>query len=477
MPTGPMPEPSAIALAPIKTFVDRARRAQAVAAHWDQRRVDEVVAAVGWYGYHAPHAELLARMGAEETAMGNAEHTKARLRTRVLGMLRDLADARSVGIVETDSDKGLRKVARPIGLIAVATAATAPAAAVFCNALPMLKTRNAVIISANPRAANTAAQAVEFIREALARVGAPVDLVQALPDPDRDRVSELMAAADMVVAAGGPGTVHRAYRSGRPAHGAGVGNSVVIVDETANLVAAAALIAQGKTFDHGTSCSSESSVLIERSRHEALLDLLQQHGGHVCTAAETERLGARLWDPQGVLQRELVGRSAMQIARAAEIEIELGARFLVAPRSLSEADDDFYACEKLAPVLAVWPYEHFEDAVEAVVRFTRRSGRGHSCGIHTARTERGLLLAERCEVSRVMVNQSTGFGNSGSFDNGMPFTTTISCGSWGGSSVSENLGWRHFLNYTWISDPLPRVEPDPAVLFGPCLDRFGELPR
>lgn len=461
----------------IEAVVARARRAQAIAAQWDQPRVDQAVAAVGWYAYHAPHAALLGKMGYRETGMGDPQQTTARLRTRVRGSLSDLASVRTVGVVEHDEIRNIRKVARPVGVIAAATPATAPAAGVFGNLLPMLKGRNAVIVTPNPGAASTAARSVDLAREALARIGAPEDLVQVTREPSRSRAEALMEAADLVVATGGAGTVRRAYRSGTPAYGAGPGNAVVVVDETAaDLEKATGLIAAGKSFDCGTSCSSESSVLVESSRFETVLEHLVDHSGHVCTPEQAERLRACMWTSPGQLNRDLVGRCATRIADAANIDVGSDVRFLIVPRALPEEHDDAYACEKLAPILAVWRYSQFDEAVDAICRFVRRSGHGHSCGIHTQRADRVLELALRCDVSRVMVNQSTGFGNSGSFENGMPFTATISCGSWGGSSISENLNWRHFLNYTWISGPAPRPAPQLAELFAACRDELGGLP-
>ncbi|MEU4380070.1 aldehyde dehydrogenase family protein [Micromonospora echinofusca] len=451
----------------------RARRAQAEVEFWPQERIDDLVAAAGWAAYQEDTARSLAELAYRETGLGDPEHLFTLYRRRVLGTLRDLHGVVTTGIIEDLPERGLRKLAKPIGVIAVASPATAPCSGVVGNALPMLKTRNAVVITPNPRARHSAARTVDLLRQSLASVGAPPDLVQCLPVTDRQTTEALMAAADLVIAAGGPGTVRRAYRSGTPAISAGVGNPAVIVDASADVAAAAELIVLGGSFNNGTSCSSESNVLVDAGIAAAFRDQLARQGAHLCDPAETARLRTLLWPDGRQLNRDAVGRPATALAAAAGIDLAEPTKTtaLVAqlppltPGGVPALDDPMLG-EKLAPVFTVTTFTDFDDALVAVETLLARIGQGHSCGIHTERPDRVVRLAERARAGRVMVNQSTAVGNSGSFDNGMAFTQVIASGSWGGCSRSENVTWRDFLNYTYVSHPLPPSLPDEETLFG-----------
>ncbi|MFF9077387.1 aldehyde dehydrogenase family protein [Streptomyces sp. NPDC014735] len=449
--------------------VRRARVAEAEVASWSQAGIDEAVAAVGWHCYREENARALARLSEEETGLGDAEAMYALQRRRVLGILYDLHGVRTVGVVEEQPERGLVTLAKPLGVIAVASPATAPAPGIICNALPMLKTRNAVVFSPNPRAHRTALATTEVMRAALAEVGAPQDLVQCLPVTGRDAGERLMSAADFVVAIGGSNTVRRAYRSGTPAIGAGVGNPTVLVDETADLDEALNHIHTGAGFNHGTSCSSESNVLVHRSVADDFRDGLVRAGAHLCDAAETAALVAALWPDGRTLDRDLIGRPAAQIAAAAGLTVPDKVSVLVADQPDAGQDGPLLR-EKISPVLSLSEYTDFDEAVRLVQRISERCGIGHSCAIHTSRPDRVMRLAESVTHCRVVVNQST-MTNTGSFSSGVPFTTTLSSGSWGGSGVSGNVTWRHFLNYTTISRPVRERVPDEAALFGPYWDR------
>jgi len=429
-----------------------------------QNRVDEIVSTLGWWAYAEKNAQRLAALAYDETGMGELAETCARHRNRVLGTLRDIHGVTTLGAIEIDPRLGLRKLAKPIGVIAAITPATAPTAAIAQNALLALKTRNAVVFCPHPKTSRTAQATVELLRAALREAGAPVELLQIVPESTRQRAEEVMAAADLILAAGGAGVVHRAYRSGKPAYGAGTGNAVVIVDETAALDDACEKIYRGKAFDNGTSCSSESSVIISERVWHAAIHRLREQGAHLCEDDEVHRLRAIAWPDGRSVSRAVVGRHAEAIARLADIRIPPGTRVLMAAPGGVPGEDPLGG-EKLSPILTLWKFREFPEAIELVQKLTAVSGRGHSCGIHTQRAERVDQLAHAVKLSRVMVNQSTGFGNSGSFSNGMAFTTTLSCGSWGGSVTNDNITWRHLLNYTCISEPIAERMPDENLLF------------
>jgi sulfoacetaldehyde dehydrogenase len=449
--------------------VRRARAAEAHVASWGQSDIDEAVTAVGWHCYREETARRLARLSQEETRLGDAEAMYGLQRRRVLGILHDLHGAKTVGVVGEQPELGLVRIAKPLGVIAVASPATAPAPGIICNALPMLKTGNAAIFSPNPRAHRTALATVEVMRAALAEVGAPPDLLQCLPVTGREPGERLMAAADFVVAIGGSGTVRRAYRSGTPAIGAGVGNPTVVVDETADLDDALGKIHGGAGFNHGTSCSSESNVLVHTSVADAFREGLIRAGAHVCDADETRSLVALMWPDGRTLNREFIGRPAAEIATAAGLDVPEKTTVLVT-LCADPWQDSVLLREKISPLLTLSVYSDFDDAVRLVQHISERCGIGHSCAVHTHRADRVMRLAQTVTHCRVVVNQST-MTNTGGFASGVPFTTTLSSGSWGGSGVSGNVTWRHFLNHTTISRPIPERVPDEAALFGAYWER------
>jgi sulfoacetaldehyde dehydrogenase len=457
----------------ILDLVNKARSAQEQIEFWPQEKVDEMVAAAGWEFYQRPHAEACARSAVEETGMGVYDDKVLKHQKKALGTLRDLHGLKTVGVIERDERRGLIKIAKPIGVIGALTPVTNASSTIAVNGLPILKTRNAVIFAPHPKARLTCELACSYLREGLRKVGAPVDLVQNLREPSVELTQELMKHVDLIVATGGSAMVKVAYSSGTPAYGVGAGNSVVVVDETADLPDAAKKIFLGKTFDNATSCSSENSCVLQASIYEHMLQLFQELGGHLCTPDEKARLGRVMW-PDGVhLSREVCGQPALKIARAANMDVGPDTRFLmVVGEAIGPAD--LFSGEKLSPVLTLWKYQSFADAIALVKDITRYSGYGHSCGIHTRSEEHMLALASAARVSRIMVRQVQCYGNSGNYDNGMPFSLTLGCGTWGGNIVSENVHWKHFLNTTWVSMPIEPVVPDEAVIFGDHWQKYGK---
>jgi sulfoacetaldehyde dehydrogenase len=454
-------------------FIARARKAQVAAESWGQREVDEVVSAVGWSVYREDNSRFLADLAYRETGLGDLQDLHELHRKRVLGTLCDLAGVRTVGCIDENPDAGTQRYAKPIGVIAAATPATAPCTGIATNVLQMLKARNAVVVSPNPRARESAARTVDFMRQALDMVGAPQDLVQCLPPVDREGVEYFMSHADLVVATGGQGTVNRAYRSGRPAISAGVGNPVILVDETADLALAAPTVLRGAGYNNGTSCSSESNVVVSAEVAEEFLAEVAAAGGHVCTPEQAERLKATLWH-DGRLNRDAVGRSVAELAALAGFGAELteGAVALVVEADPTALGDPLLT-EKLSPVLALLVCRDFTESLDVAEGILERCGAGHSCGIYTGRDDRVEALALRMNSCRVMVNQSTGAGNTGSFQNGLPFTSIVSSGSWGGCSQSENITWRHFVNLTTVSRPIERPVPTEAEVFASHWAAYG----
>jgi len=455
----------------IDQLIEKAHKAQEIIEYWSQEKVDEMVVAAGWETYK--RSEEIAHLAIEESSMGIYEHKLLKHQKKTLGVLRDLQGVKTTGVIEEDPEKGLIKIAKPVGVIGALTPVTNCEATLPAKALPALKCRNAIIFAPHPRAKKTAVLVTESMREGLKKVGAPLNLIQTIEEPSIELAKELMNKVDLVVATGGGPMVKSAYSSGTPAYGVGAGNAVVIVDETADLHGAAEKIFQGKTFDNATSCSSENSVILIESIYRKMIANLQKQGGYLCNSEEREKLKNVMWPDGKHLSKSIVAQPVRKIASMAGINILEDTTFLmVIGEEISDADP--FCKEKLSLVLTIWKSETFNEAVGMVEAITDLNGRGHSCGIHTTNEDHILELGVRVKASRIMVNQPQSYGNSGNYNNGMPFTLTLGCGTWGGNITTENIHWKHFLNVTWISKPIEPVKPSKEEIFGEIWDRFGK---
>lgn len=457
----------------LQEMAARARAAQNEIEDWPQEKVDEMVAAVGWKIYQRPAAEACARLAVDETGMGIYEDKLLKHQKKILGTLRDLQGVRSVGVIEDDRKRGIKKIAKPVGLIAAITPMTNATSTIGAKGLAMLKTRNAVIFAPHPRAKRSCALACDYVREGLKQVGAPIDLVQNINEPSIEASQEIMKLVDLVVATGGGALVKSAYSSGTPAYGVGAGNAVVIVDETADVDQAAKKIVLGKIFDNATSCSSENSVVIHESIFERMLESFKGLGGYLCNLDEKERLRVVMWPDGASISKDVVGQPAGKIAQLAGLPNPDRIKFIMVNGEAVGAEDMFSG-EKLSPVLTVWKYQEFAGAIDLVKQITRFSGYGHSCGIHSQDEGHIMELALKAKVSRMMVNQVQCYANSGNYNNGMPFALTLGCGTWGGNITSENVHWKHFMNTTWVSYPIPEVVPDEKAIFGEVWVKYGK---
>jgi sulfoacetaldehyde dehydrogenase len=362
-------------------------------------------------------------------------------------------------------------------VVAAITPSTNPAATPANNILNALKGRNAIVVAPSPKGQSTLALLLEYVHAELARVGAPLDLVQSLPAPaDRALTFELMRQADLVVATGSQKNVRGAYASGTPAIGVGAGNVVVIVDETADVARAAELIARSKVFDNATSCSSENSVIALAENRSALLRAFAGEGGVRLDAAEAAQLRRAMF-PAGHLESAFIAQDAPTLAMRAGLDRPAlrTARFLIVDEEGVGPDHPFSG-EKLSPVLALYTAADFDAAAALAQRILDYQGAGHSIGLHSTLGDRATQLGLTLPVCRVIVNQAHCFATGGSFDNALPFSLSMGCGSWGGNSISDNLNYRHFLNITRVVHPLApeRVhEPTDAELFGAYRHRHG----
>lgn len=460
----------------IGELMDRARAAQKQVEKYTQEQIDLVCLAVGWQVYKDDNVAQLARAAVEETKMGVYEDKVAKHKAKILTLLRDLQGAKSVGLIERDETKGISKYAKPVGVVGALTPVTNPTATPASNALSILKGRNAVIFAPHPKAKNSSKLAVDMMREGLRKVGAPEDLIQIIAEPSLELTNELMKRVDLVVATGGAAMVKAAYSSGTPAYGVGPGNAVQIIAEDADVPDAAQKIAMSKTFDNATSCSSENSVIVHRDIYDAFLAELVKHNGYLCNAEEKKKLEGWMWvaNDKGhlALNPQIIARNATDIARGAGFTVPENTRMLLVEGELPVAGEAF-AQEKISPVLTVWKCSDFMDAFKILQELTDLAGTGHSCGIHTFKQEYVDFLAENMHTSRIMVRQPQAQANGGSFFNGMPATVTLGCGTWGGNITTENINYRHFINVTWVAEPIPVNKPTDEEIWGQFWARYG----
>jgi sulfoacetaldehyde dehydrogenase len=459
----------------IAAMVARARAAQAIFGAYSQEQVDEVVAAIGWAVYKQERAKYLAELECRETGMGNVEDKTLKNYHRTKGAVYDLMGKKSVGILDVDVEPGVTRIAKPIGVVGALTPCTNAAAGTVGNALMISKCRNAVIFAPNPRSKKTSDETIRLIREQLARIGAPVDIVQGISEPTKEVAQELMRQVDCIVATGGQAMVKAAYSSGKPSFGVGVGNAVVIVDETADVADAAEKVKLGKIFDYASSCSSENSVIVQESVYDRFMAELVTRGGYLVNAEEKERLRRAMWE-DGALSARIICKSPREIADVAGLASESarGAKFFIVPETGYGPEHPFSG-EKISVVLAAYKYRDFDDAVALVNNITSYQGRGHSCGIHSTNEDHILKLAGSVRLCRVLVNQAQAYGNSGNFNNGLPFTATLGCGTWGNNSVSENLTYKHMMNVTRLARLKKDVKtPTEEEVFGEFLKKWGD---
>ncbi len=458
----------------VAELVRRARTAQRLADAYDQERVDELVSAAAWAILEPARNRELAELAVHDTGIGNALDKVRKNHRKTLGLLRDLHGARSVGVIKEDAQLGILEIARPVGVVCAVTPSTNPAATPANKIINALKGRNAVIVAPSPKGWSTCARLVEFIHAQLQRIGAPCDLVQLLPDPvTKLSTSELMRKCDLVVATGSQANVRAAYASGTPAFGVGAGNVAGIVDESADPALAAERIARSKTFDNATSCSSENSLVLLQSVRPALLAALQGQGAVLLDAAQKSALRKLMW-PDGKLSSAVIGQSAQVVAERAGLA-DVAAR---KPRMLLVDEDGVGAAhpfsgEKLSPVLALYTVADFDAAMQTVEEIYAFQGAGHSVGLHSADPQRALQLGLRLPVSRVIVNQAHSIATGGSFDNGLPFSLSMGCGTWGKNNFSDNMNYRHYLNITRVSVPIAERVPSEQDLLGAFFEKFG----
>jgi len=457
----------------IKEMYDHARKAFREVEFWPQEKVDEMVQAVAWELLRDDVRHKLGHMAVEESDIGNAEDKVNKIKNKTLGTLWDMRNAKTCGLIEENKALGIRKYAKPIGVIANVVPCTNPESTICCLALSTLKTRNAQIVSPHPRTQKTSYETVQHVRKALEKIGAPVDLVQCIKQTSNAKTSELMAHCDYAVATGGAALVKVVYAAGKPAQTVGAGNVVSIVDQTADIAATAHKIRLSKIANNSASCSSENAVALYEGIYDEMIAALKSEGGYLCSTDEREKLRKYMWPDGTHLNRDIVARPATFIAQHAGLTVPESTRFLMVIGKKVGPEDRFSG-EKISPVLTVWKWTDFDEMLDRLEKILKFSGEGHSVSIHSENDERRIKLALRANVGRVVCNMPHAHANSGGWTTGLPTTDSLGCGTWAGNIFSGNINWQNFLNYTLLSIPKEEYVPTVEELCGLYLEKWGK---
>jgi len=459
--SGPRPV-TAEEQATVTALLARARAAMQAAADYDQAQVDRLCQAVGWAGYNEPTATRLANMSVDESGLGSRE---PRRRHKIAGILRDALRQKSVGVIEELPEKAIVKYAKPAGVIAALVPVTSAYVTPVGIAIYALKCKDAVIFSPHPASKKTTNEAVRLMRAALKRLGAPEDLLQCVERPSIPLANTLMASCDLTIATGGPAMVKSAYASGKPAYGVGAGNATMVIDDTANVEEAARNTRISKTNDNGSGCSADGNLIVDATIYDALLAQLQAEGGYLVNEREKALLRAAYWDAEGHRTSNTIARPASVVAELAGFTLPADKTFLIVPEQHIGKSYPF-STEKLGIVLSIFKYRGFDQALDMVRQIFETGGRGHSCGIYSFNDDHVHRLALVAPVSRIMVRQVQSAANAGTFTNGMPMTSSMGCGVWGGNITNENIALKHYMNVTWVSRPIAEDRPSDEALFG-----------
>ena len=427
------------------------RRAQREFAKFTQEQVDHIFfeAAMAANKARIP----LAKMAVEETGMGVMEDKVIKNHYASEYIYHAYRNTKTVGVLEEDPAFGIKKIAEPIGLVAAVIPTTNPTSTAIFKALLCLKTRNAILISPHPRAKKCTAEATRIVYEAAVKAGAPEGIIGCIEFPSLELTGELMHEADIILATGGPGMVHAAYSSGKPALGVGAGNTPVIIDESADIKLAVNSIIHSKTFDNGMICASEQSVTVLDGIYDEVRAEFERRGCYFLKGDELDKVRHTILI-NGALNAKIVGQSAHTIAQLAGVDVPEETKILIGEVESVELSEEF-AHEKLSPVLAMYHAKDFDEALDKAEKLVCDGGHGHTASlyIHPAQKEKIMKHAERMEACRIVINTPSSFGGIGDLYNfKMAPSLTLGCGTWGGNSVSENVGVKHLLNVKTVAE-------------------------
>lgn len=428
------------------------REAQRIFSTYTQEQVDEIFKAAA---IAANQARIpLAKMAVEETGMGVVEDKVIKNHYAAEYIYNKYKDTKTCGVVEEDKAFGVTKVAEPIGVVAAVIPTTNPTSTAIFKTLISLKTRNGIIISPHPRAKKCTIAAAKVVLDAAVAAGAPKGIIGWIDIPSLEMTNEVMRSADIILATGGPGMVKAAYSSGKPALGVGAGNTPAIIDDTADIVVAVNSIIHSKTFDNGMICASEQSVIVHQNVYDAVKKEFADRGCYFLSPEETEKVRKTIII-NGALNAKIVGQKAHTIAKLAGVKVPEATKILIGEVESVDIEEEF-AHEKLSPVLAMYKAKDFEDAVAKACQLVADGGYGHTSSLYcNAVTERAKIekFGETMKTCRILVNTPSSQGGIGDLYNfKLNPSLTLGCGSWGGNSVSENVGVKHLLNIKTVAE-------------------------
>ncbi len=436
----------------LERALTRVRKAQEIFGTYSQEQVDKIFAAAA---IAANQARIpLAEMAVEETGMGIVEDKVIKNHYAAEYIYNAYRYTKTCGVIEEDKAYGIKKLAEPIGVIAAVIPTTNPTSTVIFKTLIALKTRNGIIISPHPRAKNSSIQAAKIILDAAVKAGAPEGIIDWIDAPSLDLTNMVMKEADTILATGGPGMVKTAYSSGKPAIGVGAGNVPAIIDDSADILLAVNSIIHSKTFDNGMICASEQSVIILDSIYDKVKQEFIDRGCYVLNSEETEKVRKTIII-NGALNSKIVGQKAHKIAELAGVEVPENTKILIGEVESVDLSEEF-AHEKLSPVLAMYRANSFDEAVEKAEQLIEDGGLGHTASLyvntHTG-TEKIEKFSHKMKTARILINTPSSQGGIGDLYNfKLTPSLTLGCGSWGGNSVSENVGVKHLLNIKTIAE-------------------------
>ena len=435
----------------LEQAIARCRKAQETFASFTQEQVDRIFLAAA---SAANRARIpLAKMAVAETGMGVVEDKVIKNHFASEYIYNAYKDTRTCGVLEEDSAYGIQRIAEPIGLVGAVIPTTNPTSTAIFKVLLCLKTRNSIIISPHPRAKRCTAEAARVVYEAAVKAGAPEDILFCIDDPSLEMTNLLMQEADLILATGGPGMVKAAYSSGKPAVGVGPGNTPAVIDDSADVLLAVSSVIHSKTFDNGMICASEQSVVVLDGVYDAVKTEFIQRGCHVLSPEETQKLRETILI-KGALNAKIVGQSAHTIAKLSGFDVPEATKILIGEVESTDLSEPF-AHEKLSPVLAMYRAKDFADALNKADRLVRDGGFGHTASVYLdpiAAKEKLDAFSARMKTCRILVNTPSSQGGIGDLYNfRLTPSLTLGCGSWGGNSVSENVGVRHLLNIKTVA--------------------------
>ena len=436
----------------LKTTITKVKKAQAEFAKFSQEQVDKIFLAAATAANQA--RITLAKMAVEETGMGIVEDKVIKNHFASEYIYNKYRNEKTCGVIEEDKSYGIKKIAEPIGLIAAVIPTTNPTSTAIFKTLICLKTRNGIIISPHPRAKNSTIEAAKVVLEAAVKAGAPEGIISWIDVPSLELTNTLMQSADTILATGGPGMVKSAYSSGKPALGVGAGNTPAVIDDTANIILAVNSIIHSKTFDNGMICASEQSVIVLDSIYDEVKKEFEKRGCYFLNPEETEKVRKTIII-NGALNAKIVGQKAYTIAELAEVKVPKTTKILIGEVESVELSEEF-AHEKLSPVLAMYRAKDFEDAILKASKLIDDGGLGHTSSLYVnaeKETEKIEKFYSNMKTCRVLINTPSSQGGIGDLYNfKLTPSLTLGCGSWGGNSVSENVGIKHLLNIKTVAE-------------------------